>query len=61
MGTSVALGLVLPMHERPNDGAKPTWAEISSWARRGEDLGVDTVWLADEILWRVPEWPGPRG
>lgn len=61
MGTSVALGLVLPMHERPNDGAKPTWAEISSWARRGEDLGVATVWLADEILWRVPEWPGPRG
>ncbi len=61
MGKGVALGLVLPMHERPDDGGKPTWAGISTWARRGEELGADTVWLADEILWRVAEWPGPRG
>jgi alkanesulfonate monooxygenase SsuD/methylene tetrahydromethanopterin reductase-like flavin-dependent oxidoreductase (luciferase family) len=61
MGKGVALGLVLPMHERPDDSAKPTWAEISAWARRGEELGVDTVWLGDEIIWRVPKWPGPRG
>jgi alkanesulfonate monooxygenase SsuD/methylene tetrahydromethanopterin reductase-like flavin-dependent oxidoreductase (luciferase family) len=49
------------MNERPDDAAKPTWAEISALARRGEELGADTVWLADEILWRVPEWPGARG
>ncbi len=61
MGKSVALGLVLPMHERPDDGVKPTWADIRTWARRGEELGADTVWLADEILWRVDDWPGPRG
>jgi alkanesulfonate monooxygenase SsuD/methylene tetrahydromethanopterin reductase-like flavin-dependent oxidoreductase (luciferase family) len=61
MANGVTLGLVLPMLERPQDGVKPTWADISTWARRGEELGADTVWLADEILWRVPEWPGPRG
>jgi alkanesulfonate monooxygenase SsuD/methylene tetrahydromethanopterin reductase-like flavin-dependent oxidoreductase (luciferase family) len=61
MRKGVDLGLVLPMHERPDDGGKPTWADISTWARRGEELGADTVWLADEILWRVDEWPGPRG
>ena len=61
MGKGLALGLVLPMNERPEDGAKPTWAEISALARRGEELGADTVWLADEILWRVPDWPGARG
>lgn len=54
MGKGVALGLVLPMYERPDDAAKPTWAEISALARRGEELGVDTVWLADEA-WRP--WP----
>jgi hypothetical protein len=45
---------VLPTHERPDDGAKPTWAEISSWARRGEELGVDPVWLvtAGVLYWR---------
>ena len=26
----VAFGLVLPMFERPVDGVKPTWAEISA-------------------------------
>ena len=61
MGGTVAFGLVLPMFERPVDGVKPTWAEIGALAERGEGLGFDTVWTADEILWRMPEWPGPRG
>jgi alkanesulfonate monooxygenase SsuD/methylene tetrahydromethanopterin reductase-like flavin-dependent oxidoreductase (luciferase family) len=61
VGGTVAFGLVLPMFERPVDGVKPTWAEISTQAERGEQLGFDTVWTADEIVWRMPEWPGPRG
>lgn len=57
----LALGLCLPMFARPDDGSKPTWAEIAAMARRAEELGFDTVWTADEILWRVPEWSGPSG
>jgi alkanesulfonate monooxygenase SsuD/methylene tetrahydromethanopterin reductase-like flavin-dependent oxidoreductase (luciferase family) len=57
----IALGLVLPMMERPSDGVAPSWTEIVTMARRGEELGADTLWLADEILWRVPDWPGPIG
>ena len=30
-------------------------------ARRVEELGFDTLWFADELLWKVPKWPGPRG
>jgi alkanesulfonate monooxygenase SsuD/methylene tetrahydromethanopterin reductase-like flavin-dependent oxidoreductase (luciferase family) len=30
-------------------------------ARLAEELGADTVWLADEILWREPEWPSAVG
>jgi alkanesulfonate monooxygenase SsuD/methylene tetrahydromethanopterin reductase-like flavin-dependent oxidoreductase (luciferase family) len=59
--TGIALGLVLPMMERPSDGVAPSWQEIVAMARRGEELGADTLWLADEILWRVPDWPGPIG
>lgn len=61
MSGGVAFGLVLPMFERPVDGVKPTWAEISAQAERAEELGFDTVWTADEIVWRFPDWPGPRG
>lgn len=57
----VALGLVLPMWERPPAGPASTFAEIRALARRAEELGADTVWLADEILWRVPDWPAPVG
>jgi alkanesulfonate monooxygenase SsuD/methylene tetrahydromethanopterin reductase-like flavin-dependent oxidoreductase (luciferase family) len=61
MGTGLSVGLVLLMVERPADGAKPAWTDVIAQARRGEELGADTVWVPDEIIWRVPEWPGPRG
>lgn len=58
---AVSLGVVLPMMERPTDGVAPRWPEIAAMAHRAEELGADTVWLADEILWREPQWPGPVG
>lgn len=62
MSTSrLELGLVLPMFEEPQSGEKPTWTTIRSFAQRAEAIGFDTVWIADELLWRVPTWPGPRG
>lgn len=57
----IPLGVVLPMMERPSDGVATRWPEIGAMARRAEELGADTVWLADEILWRVPEWSDAVG
>lgn len=54
-------GLVLPMCEGPQDGVKPTWSDIQALAARAEHLGFDTVWTADEIIWRFPDWSGARG
>ena len=59
--TQLGIGLVLPMFEAPQSGEKPRWATIRSIAQRAENMGFDTVWVADELLWRVPDWPGPRG
>ena len=55
------LGLVLPMLEDPTSGVAPRWDRIRSTAIRAEAMGFDTVWVADELLWRAPDWPGPRG
>ncbi len=61
MGSDLGFGLVLPMFEQPIDGSAPRWSEIAALASRAEAMGLDTVWTADEIVWRFPEWPGPRG
>ncbi len=57
----VRMGLVLPMIEDPPSGRKPSWGTIEAMALRAEEIGFDTVWVADELLWRIPSWPGPRG
>lgn len=61
MGNHLGVGLVLPMFEQPVDGSAPRWSEIAAIASAAESMGLDTVWTADEIVWRFPEWPGPRG
>jgi hypothetical protein len=60
MGAGLGVGLVLLMVERPDNGAKATWEDIIGMARRGEEVGADTVWVPDEILWRDSEWPVPE-
>lgn len=55
------LGLVLPALEDPATGEAPRWTEIRAMARDAEVSGFDTIWVPDELLWRVPGWPGPRG
>jgi alkanesulfonate monooxygenase SsuD/methylene tetrahydromethanopterin reductase-like flavin-dependent oxidoreductase (luciferase family) len=61
MSDGIEVGLVLPLLEPPDAGHKPTWAEISHLAVMAEDIGFDTVWTTDEIIWRFDEWPDPKG
>lgn len=48
----IEIGLVLPMGDSFVDGATARWVEIRDLALRAEELGFDTVWTADELLWR---------
>ena len=48
----IEIGLVLPMGDSFVDGAPVRWVEIRDLAVRAEELGFDTVWTADELLWR---------
>jgi alkanesulfonate monooxygenase SsuD/methylene tetrahydromethanopterin reductase-like flavin-dependent oxidoreductase (luciferase family) len=37
------------------DGSTTRWDDIRGLALRAEELGFDTVWIADELLWRSSE------
>jgi alkanesulfonate monooxygenase SsuD/methylene tetrahydromethanopterin reductase-like flavin-dependent oxidoreductase (luciferase family) len=54
------LGAVIPIIESGPDYAVPTGAEVLDQARRAEEIGFDTVWVPDELLWQV-ENDQPRG
>lgn len=57
---SIEIGLVLPMGESFVDGSTARWSEIRDLAIRAEEIGLDTVWTADELLWR-PEGGRTQG
>jgi alkanesulfonate monooxygenase SsuD/methylene tetrahydromethanopterin reductase-like flavin-dependent oxidoreductase (luciferase family) len=49
---TIEIGLVLPMGDSFVDGTTVRWTEIRDLAVRAERIGFDTVWTADELLWR---------
>jgi len=49
------IGLVLPMGDSFVDGSATSWVQIRDLALRAEELGFNTVWTADELLWRPPD------
>jgi alkanesulfonate monooxygenase SsuD/methylene tetrahydromethanopterin reductase-like flavin-dependent oxidoreductase (luciferase family) len=52
---SLEVGLVLPMEEAWTDGSTARWTEIRELATQAEEIGFDTVWVPDELLWRPPD------
>lgn len=52
---TLGIGLVLPAGESFVDGATARWVEIRELAIRAEEIGFDTVWMVDELLWRPPD------
>lgn len=57
----VQVGLVLPVGEDLISWEKRIWPEIRQLALDAEAMGFDTVWVADELLWKVPWGDDPVG
>lgn len=55
------VGLVLPLLEDVSSGDKVPWSTIREQASLAEEIGLDSVLIPDELLWRQTDWPGPRG
>jgi probable F420-dependent oxidoreductase len=49
------VGLILPDTEREMGGATARWADLAAMARQAEDLGFDSLWNADHLIYRFPE------
>lgn len=56
---AVRLGLAISTNEVPAEGRAVPWADIRDMAQVAEEVGFDSVWLPDELLWHVEE--GPMG
>lgn len=60
MGRPFELGAVLPILQSGPDRHAPGWPGVREQARRAEEIGFDTIWTPDELLWHVEDGP-PRG
>jgi alkanesulfonate monooxygenase SsuD/methylene tetrahydromethanopterin reductase-like flavin-dependent oxidoreductase (luciferase family) len=54
------IGVVLPLMQFGSERITPRWTELREMAMRAEAMGFDTLWIADELLWRDEEG-APRG
>jgi alkanesulfonate monooxygenase SsuD/methylene tetrahydromethanopterin reductase-like flavin-dependent oxidoreductase (luciferase family) len=54
------IGVVVPVMQFGSERVTPRWPEIRDIALRAEEIGFDTIWTPDELVWQVSEGP-PRG
>jgi probable F420-dependent oxidoreductase len=54
-GRPFKIGLFVPHWEQPWGRPAPGWAELAAMARRAEDLGFDSIWLPDHLLFRFED------
>jgi alkanesulfonate monooxygenase SsuD/methylene tetrahydromethanopterin reductase-like flavin-dependent oxidoreductase (luciferase family) len=50
---SFEIGVVLPTMQFGPERTTACWPELREMALRAEAIGFDTLWIADELLWRV--------
>lgn len=55
------LGLVLPTIGLPMNEGFDGWEKIRSVASQAEEVGFDTIWVPDELLWKFPPDLTPMG
>lgn len=53
--------MVLETGEDPVLGTTPRWTDIQRQAKTAEEIGFDTVWIADELQWEADAWDKPMG
>src|SRR5687767_12248062 len=53
----VKVGMLLPHLEGSYLGGTARWDDLATMARTAEDVGFDSLWVADHLLYRFPDVP----
>jgi alkanesulfonate monooxygenase SsuD/methylene tetrahydromethanopterin reductase-like flavin-dependent oxidoreductase (luciferase family) len=61
MSRPLKVGFILPQIEGRGSGHTPRWSEIAEMARIGEDMGFDSLWVVDHLLYGFGTQDPPRG
>jgi probable F420-dependent oxidoreductase len=56
----VRIGVTLPTSDADGADGSPRWAQVLAFARTAEELGFDSIWLPDHLLFR-PDGEPPSG
>ena len=57
MGERFELGVVVPVQQYGPDRATTHWPAIRDFAQGAEEIGFDTIWTPDELVWFSGETP----
>jgi alkanesulfonate monooxygenase SsuD/methylene tetrahydromethanopterin reductase-like flavin-dependent oxidoreductase (luciferase family) len=60
MMNSFEIGVCIPVYQYGEERLTPRWPEIRQAAINAEQMGMDTLWVPDELLWRS-NTPSPTG
>jgi alkanesulfonate monooxygenase SsuD/methylene tetrahydromethanopterin reductase-like flavin-dependent oxidoreductase (luciferase family) len=52
-GRTLKVGILLPEGEGRMSGATATWGDLVSLARLADDVGIDSLWIPDHLLYRT--------
>ncbi|MEA2582913.1 MAG: hypothetical protein QOF33_998 [Thermomicrobiales bacterium] len=51
------VGVFLPATEREMAGGSARWSELAAMAKRAEELGFDSIWIEDHLIFRFEGKP----
>lgn len=49
------IGILVPQGEYRWNGRLPRWHDLRAMARLAEDIGLDSLWVVDHLLYRTPD------
>lgn len=61
MARPLKIGFILPQIEGRREGTTPGWSDILAAAQVAEDVGFDSLWLVDHLLYQFGPDDPPRG